>query len=102
MPVNPVSRAGMDNTLRKLLVAQKLCGNAIANPSLPKDDLLAYMSTVVLGAQASSPARVERNQLSSNRELPAAFSRSGLRWTRAGGDACVPRTMMLFYSFPVR
>ena len=49
-------------------------------------------SIVVLGPQASSPARVEKNQF----ELIECLKNpSWLGWTRAGEDACGPRTTML-------
>jgi len=54
---------------------------------------------VVLGAQASPPARVQSNQLNCiNAPEPKLSSRSGLLWTRAGEDACAPSTMLLLSS----
>ena len=50
---------------------------------------------VVLGAQASPPARV---QSSHDRELTlgsgALMQFNWLLWTQAGGDACAPSTTM--------
>jgi len=50
------------------------------------------------GSAGVPPARVERNQLSCITALNSKLCfRAGFRWTRAGGDACAPRTTMLYY-----
>ena len=50
------------------------------------------MSIVVLGPQASSPARVQPNQ----RRVPELVDKTNwFFFARAGGDACGPSTTML-------
>jgi hypothetical protein len=56
---------------------------------------------MMLGAQASPPARIAINQLSCiNALLMLGVSyvpQTGLRETRAGGDACAPSIMVSDY-----
>src|SRR6185369_357451 len=55
----------------------------------------AHLCFSVLGPQASPPARVENNQLNFiDAQNVSCVPPSGLRGTRAGGDACGPRTMI--------
>src|SRR6185295_12395584 len=49
-----------------------------------------FLRASVLGAQASSPARVQPNQ--------HGLNLSWFYWRRAGEDACAPRTMHSYLS----
>ena len=55
----------------------------------PMEEALKKLEHRRAGTAGVRPARVEKkHQLNSKRDL--RVSRSGLRWTRAGGDACDP------------